>query len=348
MVLYKCDRCGKIFKLRGDWRRHKNRKRLCTPNSSKKSFKNAPKHKCPNCGKLYTTKYNLNRHLQHSCKDLEVSKNMEQVLEQIEESDKQLTDSPCNDMNNREIDGNSDIENFKSSFTEDLSSQQEDKSSQKEDTKMECDYCKRHITKKNISRHKKKCVRDKKYKLEEKEKEYQEKLKEKDTRLKEKEEEIKELREIEQEYLRFMKEMARQNSGNTINNNINMFYIINNYKNAQNFEVLMGPELTQKERDYVLKNGPINGSYKLLQGRCIDGIKTENRPFHCVDDSRNKYLLYSENDWSVDRNGAKILREVYGKVRGVYDTTINRGDSMAVVYKKADDIGKLFDLEKIW
>ena len=99
-----------------------------------------------------------------------------------------------------------------------------------------------------------------------------------------------------------------------------MYYIINKYKNAKNYEDLMEPPLTQEEKTYVIDNGATSGCYNLLINRCINNIALSDRPFHCVDASRSKYLLRVNDDWDIDNGGSKILREVYPKIKGVYET----------------------------
>jgi len=184
-------------------------------------------------------------------------------------------------------------------------------------------------------------------------KEKDDKLKEKDDKLKKKDEKLREkekkLQELEKEYFAFMKKIAEKEGGvnNTITNNtINMYYILNNYKNAHNIEQLMEPPLTENEIEYILQKGAVAGCYKLITGRCIDNIQIDKRPFHCVDGSRNKYLLHTEDEWSIDLNGNKILRETYPKVRGAFDIQVNRGDSMEVVNEKLKNIDQIRDLER--
>jgi len=125
-----------------------------------------------------------------------------------------------------------------------------------------------------------------------------------------------------------------------------MFYIINNYKDAKNFESLMSPNLTPQEIEFIRNDGATSGGYKLLQSRCIDGIELEERPFHCVDDSRNKYLLYVNNDWKIDKNGNKIINETIKKISGAYDIDISREDSASEVERKYRGLTELLDLEK--
>lgn len=66
---------------------------------------------------------------------------------------------------------------------------------------------------------------------------------------------------------------------NKINqNNYNMYYIINNFKNAENIEDLMAPPLTDEELVYIQENGSILGSYKVIKDRCITDKDLDKRP----------------------------------------------------------------------
>lgn len=60
MVQYKCDRCGKLFKHKNDYRRHLNRKTPC-------ALKIPLMFQCSMCNKTFNKIYNLKRHEQHSC-----------------------------------------------------------------------------------------------------------------------------------------------------------------------------------------------------------------------------------------------------------------------------------------
>ena len=343
MVLYKCNRCGKEFNRKSNYNYHINRKRPCAPKFSKRSLKNPPKFRCSNCDKLYTTKYNLNRHLKNACKVLKGKIKNEKNLKHFEEGDEQRLNRSLNDMNTIENGENSDIEKIESSLKKDISSMK--------NTKTKCEYCKRYITKKNISRHKKRCMNDEKYKLqkiveekEEKEKSYQEEIKQKDEKIKKIEEELEALKH---EYFEFTKEMARNNNViQNSNKSVNMSFIKKNYNNAKNFEEVMDPALTDDEIREIKQFGVKVGVYNLLNNRCINGINVEDRPFHCVDESRNKYLLRTSNDWIVDKNADQIMNKAREKVDEVVDTKIERGDSMEKIERNVKNITELLDFEK--
>jgi predicted transcriptional regulator len=129
-----------------------------------------------------------------------------------------------------------------------------------------CEYCNKKFTfDNNKIRHYKTCKIKKQIKENSKDKiieELQKKLEEKDGQL--------------EKMLDFMKTLVNNdnpitnnnitnntnNTNNKINNNnYNMYYIINNYKDADNIEDVLESPLTQEELDYIDKNGSILGSY---------------------------------------------------------------------------------------
>ena len=44
----------------------------------------------------------------------------------------------------------------------------------------------------------------------------------------------------------------------------------------------------------------------------------EKRPFHCVDSSRDKYMVKSKDDWLIDYNGQHIWKTMCEKASEVY------------------------------
>ena len=143
-----------------------------------------------------------------------------------------------------------------------------------------------------------------------------------------------------------MKDTAKKNNI-TYNDNksINMFFIMKNYKDAKNYEALMNPALTTNEIKQIKGSSVRAGVYNLINNRCIEGLEIEERPFHCVDYSRNKYLLRISDDWKIDKNANKIINEAINKVREIYDTKIERGYSMEKTSRNYKNITDLLDLE---
>lgn len=94
MVIYTCATCNKVFKLKGDYTRHLNKKIPCSPKTIE-SCKDSPKtieqiptkpiHKlnplmCRYCNRIFSRKDVLNRHLVDRCK---VKKSMDSAKEQL-------------------------------------------------------------------------------------------------------------------------------------------------------------------------------------------------------------------------------------------------------------------------
>jgi len=150
----------------------------------------------------------------------------------------------------------------------------------------------------------------------------EEQLKKKEDMLKENKEELiknkeelEDLRGVERDYLEFVKKVANTNNGTTNNiKQVNMFFIVKEYKNADNFADRMDPPLTKSEEQYVLENGGVYGGYYILVKRCIEGVPMEDRPFHCVDESRNKYMLRIKDSWEIDNRGEKLLEGIYPRM----------------------------------
>nr|QBK88814.1 MAG: cholesterol-binding START domain containing protein [Mimivirus LCMiAC01] len=233
----------------------------------------------------------------------------------------------------------------------------------RENTHIICKHCGKSISHRNhIKRHTRSCKEYAKHRLRDavdgKDK-IIEKLTEK---TEQQEKELEALRYVEKEYLEFMKKVANNsidkattinntnniNTNNTNNtNNINMFYVINHFKHAQNYEKLMEPPLTNEETKYIIENGALSGCFNLITNRCIDGIELKDRPFHCVDSSRCKYLLYSDNNWNIDSNGEKILGGAYPKVTKVFKPDKNIDyDNKIELEKHLDDMNQIIDLKK--
>ena len=136
---------------------------------------------------------------------------------------------------------------------------------------------------------------------------------------------------IEKDMFDFMKSMVNVNTNtsttnitNTTNNkinntNYNMYYIINNYKDAENIEDVLAPPLTREELDYIEQNGSLLGSYNLIKGRCITDKEVSKRPVHCTDSSRKKYLLRYKNEWIIDAKADKLLTMTFNKMKDAYD-----------------------------
>ncbi len=209
------------------------------------------------------------------------------------------------------------------------------------DNSIKCEYCNRKINfKKNLHRHLKSCKEKIKYDIEVQKKELelakltleqeklaiQKKQREMEENQRKMEEEKNNILEEKNEMLekfnnyllKLWEEQTKQPIVNNIQNNIkidslNITYIKKNFLDAYNYEDLMDPLLTNNEIK-LIENSPINGCYELVKSRCIDNIELEKRPIHCVDAARKKYALRTNDEWTLDYNGNKILNGVDNKI----------------------------------
>ena len=227
-----------------------------------------------------------------------------------------------NELSKIEID-NSNIEN-------NFSKKDYDNDAKK---KFECEYCNKKISHKhNIKRHYEVCkkygehklkiekdniINNLKAQLKEKDIDMEglyNKLKKKEEKLKKKQDELDDLRDVERDFLEFMKKASVSQSNVTNINNYNMFFIVKTYVDAMNYENRMNKPLTAEEEQYVLDNGGVYGGYQIIYDRCIKGVELKDRPFHCVDSSRSKYMLRTGDAWQIDKKGKQILEGIYPRM----------------------------------
>ncbi len=206
-----------------------------------------------------------------------------------------------------------------------------------------CDYCGRESgNSSNRSKHMRIC----KHKdaitahkdAEEKIKQLEAKLNEKDTALNKEKADKEHLQEKYNE----VKEQLK--TGTTIN----MCYVQNNFLDAHNFEDLMEDPLTETEIKHIKDYGPASACFNLIMNRCITNVEEKKRPIHCIDSSRNKYLLKTENKWTVDNNGKAILK---GSLPKIEDQCIKTQDELknatnAEVVKNALTMQDLMELDQ--
>lgn len=89
----------------------------------------------------------------------------------------------------------------------------------------------------------------------------------------------------------------------TITNNLN--FVVNNFSNAKNIEECLNidnvdDELLEQCENVYMKDG----AAILIQNLCNIGV--QERPFHCTDPSRDKYIVRSNDQWTLDPNANTI------------------------------------------
>jgi hypothetical protein len=228
-----------------------------------------------------------------------------------------------------------------------------------QNNKFKCEYCENIFVKSTRSRHYSRCKAKKETqvsseieklkeltsklqeKLDQKEELFKEQIKEKDVILE------KRIQDMEKEMFDFMKTMVITNkttiNNNTTNNNnntnYNMYYIINNFTEAENIEDIMAAPFTQEELDYIEENGSVLGSYKVIKDRCINDKDLSKRPVHCTDLTRKKYLLRHNNEWIIDPKADKLLSMTFDKMKDAYDTESDD------IYEKINNTQQLIKLD---
>lgn len=235
-----------------------------------------------------------------------------------------------------------------SSKNEDRSSKNEDRSSKNEDkSSTKCIYCNKLIQNfKNKARHNKTCkIKKIKSELEyqfNKEKEELEAKHNKETS------ELKQnYKEMETEYFDLLKKIAKNEVGNNMinsnnnNNTLNMYYVINNFNDAINYNDIMSEPMTAEEHDHLINNGPLSSCLRIILNRCIEDIELEKRPFHCVDESRQKILLRNNNEWNIDNRAKKIIDKGYDLIAKEWKITNVDDDP----HKHVDDSRKLASIK---
>jgi len=183
------------------------------------------------------------------------------------------------------------------------------------DNSIICEYCGKSIRyKKNRAQHYKSCkIRKIKLECDEKIKKIIDK-KDRETELirSQKEKEIEHLiiekAEMKKTYTDMIQDMSKNQ------NTQNMFFVFNNYPNTTNYDEFLSPILMDDEIDAIHKMGYHYGCYYIIQNRCINGIEPKNRPFHCVDGARNKFMLKNKDTWKVDHNANEIITKSCDKM----------------------------------
>lgn len=197
------------------------------------------------------------------------------------------------------------------------------KCNKKYEKEFKCSYCdKQYSSKYSLNRHFDKCneyisyVNNKKQKEKERleyQAELEKQLRKKDKKIEKLKEQTKRMDELEMEKKELniecnnlLKQLAKSNT-TTNNKTINSCYVINVFNNANNFDTELSKPLSKENIDSIIKEGTINGCSKLISINCIDNVDVDKRSIHCVDASRNKYMIRMNNEWIQDLKARKIL-----------------------------------------
>lgn len=191
-----------------------------------------------------------------------------------------------------------------------------------------CEHCKgQYEYKKTLTKHQKKCRAKELFELKytlskELEKERLEKKAIKE-QMKEQAEKLSQLQEDQNDYYDLLKQISKSNpnpnsnsNSNLTSNTVNLHYILNNFTEAFNYEDLMGPTLTVKEKKKLKQLKPLAGTVRIIEERCINNIDFTKRPLHCLDSARSKYVVRTENEWKIDHYAKHILK---GATKHMYD-----------------------------
>jgi hypothetical protein len=113
------------------------------------------------------------------------------------------------------------------------------------------------------------------------------------------------------------------NNSNNNDNRINFNYVKQNYKNPKTIEECLALPLTDVEKFNITKATPIVGCEYLIKNRCITGLELDERPVHSIDESRDKFAVYTENEnntknW-VTQSGSDITKIFMPIVRKEYE-----------------------------
>ena len=137
--------------------------------------------------------------------------------------------------------------------------------------------------------------------------------------------------------------LEKQIKKTRVMNNYN--YIIANYKDALNIEDCINSnnisaDMLERCKKLSLKNGAIY----ILDSLC--NIDADKRPIHCTDMSRLKYIVKSEDKWSIDNNAEKIksnmspaIMEVYKEVyKDLMKNSVTQDEKLAIMTKMCSDL----------
>lgn len=193
----------------------------------------------------------------------------------------------------------------------------------KEGKNNKCKFCgKGFSTYHSLLRHHDICMDKKIHDMEEKHnKRVEDEIRKRDNLLKEQQiEHLSHINEIEKDYRDIIKNIAPSALDHkTINNNsINMYYVMNNFNDALDYQKIMDEPITDDEKKMLLETGSVEGCCELIKNRCVDNIGLNERPIHCVDVARLKFMIHVDGEWSSDIRGKRLVDAVAPKVYKIF------------------------------
>jgi hypothetical protein len=336
--MYRCDICNKSFDRKDNLNRHNNSKIICRDryrNELKPFFdknNNIPIEKikefyikldeimCIYCDKVFSTKNHLLFHINENCKEYKrMIKNNDDVKDNTNDEDKK--------NNIKEINGDKAIK--ENELIEKVLREKEIMEKELKDLKelREKELRERELREKELRERelREKELREKE--LMEKELKILRKLGKKETKDKEM------FAKITEQLFNLLKNqeknniMNTNNSNNTINSNngnttFNFQYIEKNFNTAENLEDTIKIENISEDMYKTCSNKYINEAAKyIFKKLCIDDRDVKKRAIHCLDLSRKKYAVKTENKWLKDCGGSitrsicqPIITDAYEKI----------------------------------
>lgn len=100
-------------------------------------------------------------------------------------------------------------------------------------------------------------------------------------------------------------------------------YVINNCKNAYNFDDVIEKPLTDDEKDIIINNDFYTALNRLINLRCIEKLDITKRPFHNLDEEENKIMLRINNKWVIPDSKSSIIDKTHLKISEILLTYIS-------------------------
>ncbi len=270
--IYKCQRCGKVYDHKNNFRKHMNRKNPCKisePSPIKEVQINSQRFKCIDCNKIFTRKDNLKRHKSKYCKNNNNTPKRSNIILSIENLPK------------------------------------------KKNKEFICSYCKKNFSRNfTLKRHLSICkIRIAiEYKKEEIYNKLKEEMKEQQKEMKEQQKEMNELRN-EINRLKLQKFEPKIQNANNIQNaknisNINNTFNIITFGNEDLYQIYSEDEIKK-----ILKTG-YQSIYNLIDKTHFDANKPEYHNVY-ISNMKDVYaMIYDEGKWIL-KDKSEVVDQLF-------------------------------------